>query len=207
MIKEDKKGLYIAIIGLDCTGKSSIVLDLMIKDFKMLSEKYGYDGFKVVTELNNKWNLKYLLKTCIKNQKNGSEMSNTCKKRWLKQYKQNTEYVQHLIDDNKIVISDRLWTDGFVYQGFTWGELQKANLKLPDYIFWIDKPLEDILECLEKREKEIEVFETKDMLKKHYDRFIELYKIINPLTNCYTIQNAKSKDIFKYITMNEEKIE
>lgn len=101
------------------------------------------------------------------------------------------------LNDGKIVISDRYFYSSLAYQGATCDFNEVKNLNNyphPKYLIYIDTPLEECLNRINKRNNEKDIFENKKFLTKVFDNY---QRIISNLPNEVTlirIDGTKSVD-------------
>ncbi|MGC9141279.1 MAG: dTMP kinase [Caldimicrobium sp.] len=177
-----RKGKLIVIEGIDGAGKSTL--------FTILKERFSHKNIVFSFEpTQGQYGkiLRNLLKEAKGDQKTLLELF----------LKDRTEHVEKLIlpslKEGKTILLDRYYLSTIAYQGVHFRELPYLLLKnetiapLPDLVIYLEIPIKLALERIQKRNKDISLFEREDLLEK----ISEIYAKILPLFNYKIIKGDK----------------
>ncbi len=101
------------------------------------------------------------------------------------------------INDGKIVISDRYFYSSLAYQGATcdFDQVKKLNqYPHPKFLIYIDTPLEECLNRINKRNNEKDIFENKQFLTKVYENYKNVINSLPDEVNLIKIDGTKTVD-------------
>jgi dTMP kinase len=101
------------------------------------------------------------------------------------------------LDNGEIVISDRYFFSSLAYQSVDCGYdkvLSINNFPYPEYIFYLDTPIEDCLSRIDSRKEEKEIFEQQDFLTKVKSNYDKVFSHLPEGVKCICIDGTKSKE-------------
>lgn len=108
-----------------------------------------------------------------------------------------------LIKSGKTIISDRYLYSSLAYQSVNL-DINKVksinNFEEPEFVIYIDTPVEECLNRISVRGAKTELFEKRDYLEKTRDGFENAFRTINPNTKFIRIDGTRTKEeIFKQV--------
>ncbi|MGC9109237.1 MAG: dTMP kinase [Caldimicrobium sp.] len=178
-----RKGKLIVIEGIDGAGKSTL--------FTILKERFSHKKNIVFSFEPTQGQYGKILRNFLKEAKGDQK---TLLELFLKD---RTEHVEKLIlpslKEGKTILLDRYYLSTIAYQGVHFRELPYLLLKnetiapLPDLVIYLEIPINLALERIQKRNKDISLFEREDLLEK----ISEIYAKILPLFNYKIIKGDK----------------
>lgn len=117
----------------------------------------------------------------------------------------NSEYgiLKHL-KDGELVVSDRYFFSSLAYQsiGFDYSAVKTLNsfFPYPEYVIYIDTPVEECIRRIDSRGNKKEIFEKLDFQKKVHENYEKCFSELPAGCNLLRIDGTLSKDgIFKEI--------
>jgi dTMP kinase len=177
-----RAGKLIVIEGIDGAGKSTL-FEILKKKFSHKNVVFSFEP----TQGQHGKILRNLLREAKVDQETLLELF----------VKDRTEHVEKLIlpslKEGKTILLDRYYLSTIAYQGVHFRELSYLLLKnetiapLPDLVIYLDIPVKLALERIQKRNKDISLFEREDHLKK----ISENYAKILPLFNYVSLKGDK----------------
>lgn len=109
----------------------------------------------------------------------------------------NSEYgIEKNLEEGTTVICDRYFYSSIAYQGVDLSCDFIAGINAPfphaDYIIFVDTPVEDCMERIEKRGEEKELFEREDYLRKVRENYLKEFSSLPEGVNLITIDGHLS---------------
>ncbi|NCB03110.1 MAG: dTMP kinase [Spirochaetia bacterium] len=105
--------------------------------------------------------------------------------------------ITHRLENNEVVISDRYFFSSLAYQSIDCGYekvLALNDFPYPEFIFFIDTPVEDCLFRIDERKEEKELFEHSEFLtlvKQNYDK---IFSELPPDVKFFRLDGRKSRE-------------
>ncbi len=104
----------------------------------------------------------------------------------------------HRLDKGEIVISDRYFFSSLAYQSVDCGfdkVLSINDFPYPEFIFFLDTPIEDCLSRIDNRNMEKEIFEQQEFLTEVKNNYEKIFEHLPEGVKCIRIDGTKSKEV------------
>jgi len=101
------------------------------------------------------------------------------------------------LNNGEVVISDRYFFSSLAYQGVECGfeKVQMLNdFPLPEYIIYLDTPVEDCISRIDTRDAEKEMFEQHEFLTKVRENYERIFSSLTDSVTCIRIDGTQSKE-------------
>jgi dTMP kinase len=191
-----KKNLFIALEGIDGSGKSTQV--------KLLKEKLEQAGLKVYTTAEPTESPIGKIIRNIFTHKMGADhrtIAGLFVADRMHHLLDETEGIIKMLNDGYAVISDRYYFSSYAYQGvhvdLDWviqANSLSANLLRPDLNVFIDISPEISIERLKKGRTSIELYETLENLQNVRDKYFEVMELLKSEENIFVTDGNRSPE-------------